>query len=234
MRTRIVPGATADNAHILGIQEPLPPGERVLWQGRPDWRVLARRALHLRKLALYFGVLLVLRYLTLLEAGRDAAQAAGDTLPLVLVALFALSLLAGYAWAAARTSVYAITSGRVVLRIGVALPMVINLPLTQIESAALRRHPDGSGDLPLQLKGNAHLAWLHLWPHARPWQLKHPQPMLRAVPQAAAVATILAQALAASGEGTAVAPAAEPEAPLQHQGAAFEQGPALKQTALAA
>jgi hypothetical protein len=218
MRTRVIPGAGPQTAHIVGIQEPLPPGERVLWQGRPDARVLARRALHLNKLALYFGLLLVLRYVALLEAGRSAAQALGGTLAPALAALAALGLLALYAWSVARTSIYAITSGRVVLRVGVALPMVINLPLAQIEGAALRRYADGSGDLPLQLKGDTHLAWLHLWPHARPWRLKHPEPMLRAVPQAAEVAGILAQALAASGEDSAAAPAVEPQ-PAARRGA---------------
>jgi hypothetical protein len=29
------------------------------------------------------------------------------------------------------------------------------------------------------------IAYLHLWPHARPWQLKRPQPLLRALPDAA-------------------------------------------------
>ena len=32
----------------LGLPEPLPRGERLLWQGAPDWRVMAREAMHLR------------------------------------------------------------------------------------------------------------------------------------------------------------------------------------------
>ena len=41
-----------------GLPSRLPPGERILWQGRPDWRVLARRALHVRGLAFYLGLML--------------------------------------------------------------------------------------------------------------------------------------------------------------------------------
>ena len=53
---------------------------------------------------------------------------------------------------------------------------------------------DGSGDLPLTLSGEDRIAWLHLWPHARPFHLAHPEPMLRSVPDAAAVAQLLSQA----------------------------------------
>ena len=41
-----------------GLPEPLPHGERILWQGAPAWGSIARRVFHLRKVALYFGVLL--------------------------------------------------------------------------------------------------------------------------------------------------------------------------------
>ena len=35
-----------------GLPEPLPRGERLLWQGGPDGSTLAREALHWRKLAI--------------------------------------------------------------------------------------------------------------------------------------------------------------------------------------
>jgi hypothetical protein len=41
------------------------------------------------------------------------------------------------------------------------------------------------------------LGYATLWPHARPFRLVAPQPMLRALPQAAEVAGILAKAAAA-------------------------------------
>ena len=38
-----------------GLPGPLPPGERLLWQGRPALLSLARRAFHVDLVALYFG-----------------------------------------------------------------------------------------------------------------------------------------------------------------------------------
>ena len=37
----------------LGLPEALPRGEQVRWQGSPDWKTLALRGFHVRKLAVY-------------------------------------------------------------------------------------------------------------------------------------------------------------------------------------
>lgn len=181
-----------------GLPEPLPAGERLLWRGSPEWRVMAREAMHLRTLSIYFAVLLGLRAATVLSGGGgllDAALAVAILLPLALAAIGLLALLA---WLVCRTSVYTITDRRVVMRIGIVLSITFNLPFSKIESAGLRRNADGSGDINLALAGTDRIAFVHLWPHARPWRLKRTQPMLRALPQAAATAALLAGALAES------------------------------------
>ncbi len=185
---------------IRGIDEPLPEGERLLWQGAPSWRSLARHAFHVRKVAIYFAVLLAWRVASGLADGESALTLAVAALWFGLLALAGLAVLAVLAWASARTSIYAITSRRVVMRIGVALPMTVNLPLHRLAAAALRRYRDGTGDIPLALRGNDRIAWLHLWPHVRPWRLARPEPMLRSVPDAARVARILADATAAAAD----------------------------------
>jgi hypothetical protein len=184
---------------IRGINEPLPAGERVLWQGAPDWRVLARTALHVRKFALYFALLLGWQLTSSLADGRAVGDTFAVTGVLGLMALAALGLLAGFAWLAGRTTIYAITTQRIVMRVGVAMPIFVNIPFTGVEAAALRANRDGSGDIPLVLKSDVRLAYLHLWPHVRPWHIAHPQPMLRALPRAAMVASLLADRLALTG-----------------------------------
>jgi Bacterial PH domain len=183
--------------YIRGIREPLPDGERVLWQGAPHWWALAVRAFHIRKVAVYFAALLAWRIAASLADGQTVAAALAGAMGLLAVAALGLGLLALLASLAARTTIYAITTRRVMLKIGIALPIFVNLPSKGIESAQLRTFRDGSGDLPLLLQGDVRLAYLHLWPHARPWQLAHPQPMLRGVRDPARVAAILQDALAA-------------------------------------
>lgn len=190
--------AAAGGAEFIGgIREPLPDGERVLWQGAPCMWSLAVRALHLRKVAVYFGVLLAWRIAASLADGQTLAATLAGAVGLATVAALGLGLLALLAWLAARTTIYAITTRRVMLRIGIALPIFVNLPFRGIEAVALKTFGDGTGDLPLQLQGNVRLAYLHLWPHARPWRVAQPQPMLRAVRDPLAVAAILKDAIAA-------------------------------------
>ena len=182
-----------------GLPEPLPPGETLLWQGSPDWLLLARRAFHVRKLAVYFALLLAWRVAGTLADGGGALDLLRDlavTLPLVALGLGLTLLLA---WMSARTTIYTLTDRRLVLRLGIVLTVTFNLPFSRIESAALRLEPhdaQGRGDIAITLAEGERIAYLHLWPHARPWQLKRPQPLLRSLPDAAPVAQLLGQALA--------------------------------------
>ncbi|MFO1323603.1 MAG: photosynthetic complex putative assembly protein PuhB [Burkholderiales bacterium] len=187
---------------IRGLAEPLPAGERVLWQGAPRWQPLFVHAFHGRKLAFYFGAILLLRGAFAAADGASLAQAAVSALWLAPLALAALGLVALIAVLTARTTIYAITDRRVVMRIGIVLAITINIPFRIVESAGCRRYADGSGDLPLALRAGDRLAWLHLWPHVRPWRVAHPQPMLRAVDDAEGVASVLSRALAESAGGT--------------------------------
>ena len=168
-----------------GLPESLPAGEFILWQGAPDWRVLAVQALHVRKLAYYFAAMLGLQALYLL--GEPGAALLRPLLISLGMALLALGLLSATAWFAASSTLYTLTNKRVVMRVGIVLTLTFNLPLRQISGAALRPQADGFGDIALALKGPDRIAWLNLWPHARPWALKNPQPSLRCLPHAAAV-----------------------------------------------
>ena len=193
-----------------GLPEPLPHGERLLWQGSPDWRVMAREALHTRSLSVYFAVVLAWRGATVLSNGGTLLDAGVAVLWLLPLAALAIAVLTLMAWLIARTSVYTITDKRVVMRIGVVLSITFNLPYAKIESAGLRRNADGSGDVTLVLDAADRIAYAHLWPHARPWHLKRTQPMLRAVPDAGLVATVLSAALA---ESAGIARTSLPAAP---------------------
>jgi hypothetical protein len=64
-----------------------------------------------------------------------------------------------------------------------------------IESASLKEHKDGTGNVSLHLRDGNNIAYLRLWPHARPWRFKQAEPTLREVPDAGHVATVLADAL---------------------------------------
>lgn len=198
---------------VRGLPEPLPPGERILWQGGPAFRSLALRAFHLREVALYFVLLAAWKLVAGLADGAGWLAAGTDAAGVVVPAGLATAVLLLLARLYARSTVFTITDRRVVIRFGVALPMAVNLPFCRIEDAALKLHRDGTGDLPLAMGGPDRLAWLHLWPFVRPWRLTRPEPMLRAVPDAGAVASILRRALEQDAARRAAASGSAPPIP---------------------
>ena len=72
---------------------------------------------------------------------------------------------------------------------------------------------DGSGDIPLALTPGNRIAWMLLWPHVRPWRMLKPEPTLRAIPDAADVAAILAKFPGARIVNVRLPNAPETEAP---------------------
>lgn len=202
-----------------GLPGPLPAGETLLWQGAPDWWSLARRALHVHQLAIYFAILLAWAIGSAVLQHGVTDPAIVPTLLLVPLALAALGVLGFFAWLVARTTTYTLTTRRVVIQFGVALPMTVNIPFRFINAAAVKCGPDGTGDVALALEDGQRLAYLIMWPHVRPWHVTRTEPSLRAVPNAEEVARILSRALAASA-GQPVAPTQAVQAPAKDSVAA--------------
>ncbi len=180
---------------IRGLPGALPEGETILWQGAPSWTRLAQQAFHVRVVAAYFALMLVWRTAGAIMGGQAPAVALTSALSVTPIALAALGILGLMAWLNSRTTVYTITNRRVVMRFGAAVPKAINIPFSIIEGAAMKPLGGGAGDLALQLKAPNKIAFLNLWPHARPWRMSAPQPTFRAVPDAVSAASILASAM---------------------------------------
>jgi hypothetical protein len=174
-----------------GLPEPLPAGEHILWQGSPDWRMLGNDAFHLKTLSIYFALMVGLQAVMSWEPALGITKNLLSLLTSTLLAAVALGLLALTAWFSARTTLYTITDKRIIMRVGIVLTLTFNLPLSRIDAAQIKNSKDGKGDIALDLQGPDRIAYLHLWPHARPWHLKQPQPMLRALPEVAQVASLL-------------------------------------------
>jgi len=179
-----------------GLPAALPKGERILWQGSPDFPSLARHAFHVPTLAAYFAVLLIVRGSLVISDGLGLTAAFTSVAILFPLAVIAIALVTLLAWLAARSAVYTLTNRRLVMRIGIVLNITFNLPLSLVSSAGLKLFKDGTGEIPLVLNDEDNIAYPHLWPHARPWQIKKTQPMLRCVPHAARVGALLTDAVA--------------------------------------
>lgn len=195
---------------VRGLPEALPPGERVLWQGRPSSLQLARDALKARWVLGWFALLGAWRGGAALADAppSEALRVAG--LYLATGALAALLLL-GCAALMARATCYTITNRRVAMRIGAALTLHAQIPFSRIGSADVSLNRNGTGTIAIDPIGASPLSYAVLWPHCRPWRAKRPQPALRSIPRAGAVADLLAEAATGGLVATpARAPAPDP------------------------
>lgn len=179
-----------------GISEALPTGERIRWRGKPRAGLIARHVLRARAVTLYVAALVVLTVVTAAGELRGADLARVLVFP-ALMAAVALGMLWAFALLHARCSTYVITDRRVVMQVGIAIDMNINIPLRVVASGDVVRHADGTGSIALTILPEYKLAWLALWPHARTLEFKQPVPMLIGLADVDAAAMALREAVLA-------------------------------------
>ena len=178
---------------VEGLPERPPEHEIILWQGRPDIFALARESFKITWITAYFVVIVAWRAsVGAADAGLAGAVAFG--LPYVGLWLAAMAVIFALATVVARTTVYTVTSARVAMRIGAALTVTLNLPFRQIARADLTTRRNGTGTIALETLGETKFSYLILWPHCRPGHVRVTKPALRAIPDAARVAEIIAEA----------------------------------------
>lgn len=196
------PAFDPEAQYIRGIPYPLPKGERILWQGAPDYFALAKHVFRVPLFVLYFSLLIVVQGWYVLST-RDSQAAVQVMLPLTIAGMGVSLYMLMFAWLTARNTWYAVTTRRIVMRVGVALTVTVNIPLRVIASAGLRRFSDGSGELAFPVEPTERLSLFQLWPHWRPWNINRPVPQWRGLRQLDAAAGALREALEASREQTA-------------------------------
>ena len=195
--------------HAPGLPEPLPRGEHLLWQGRPNaWR-LAVDSLALRWVIGYFALLAFWRVGSAI-ADHSAGVAFASAIPLLVLGALAVAILWGFCWVQARQTIYTVTTRRVIMRVGAALQVTLQMPYSRIENIALDLHKDGTGTIAFEpaKDGGEGLSYLVMWPHVRPWHIRVPQPAFRSIAGAQEVAETLADAAAGQMAQPVVAPAA--------------------------
>ncbi len=138
---------------IKGLPYKLPEGEKILWQGSPRWLTLAKHLCHIRFVTGYFVLLIGWAIIAANADGRTLVDTAKAVAWLFAMMGVVVGLLGTFAYLCGRTTIYTITTKRVVLRYGIALNKAVNVSFRVIEGAGLRLYPDGSGDIPLNSCG---------------------------------------------------------------------------------
>ena len=115
----------------------------------------------------------------------------------VVLAVSAFFVLFILARAYARTTIYTITEERLVMRFGVAVPMMINIPWSKIAAVNLQKFDDGTGDIEFVVEPGHKLSYWVLWPNVKPWHFSQVTPTLRSITKADEVAVLLGEVLRA-------------------------------------
>lgn len=190
--------------YIRGVPHPLPEGERLLWQGAPTMKAVATHVFHWRLVVAYFAAMLALWAVTTEHQPGSEVYVASAVVRVSLAAFVMLAVL-GLSRAVATTSWYAITSQRVVMRVGMAFPMSINIPFKLLDSAGVGTFKDGTGQVTMSITKGNRIAYIAMWPHCRVFRFTQPEPVLRGLEEPQRVAEILAKAVAdAADESTRV------------------------------
>lgn len=178
---------------VHGLPEALPADEHIIWQGSPNPLRLAKDALKLNWIIGYFVLLAVWRVgVSSVDYPLTVAMAHG--VPFLIAGAVTALLLIGLATVQARSTVYTLTNKRVAMRIGAALTMTLNLPYVCIGNANAMVRKSGIGTIAFELIGDDRISYLMTWPHTRPWHISRTQPAFRAIPDAARVARLFAEA----------------------------------------
>ena len=187
---------------------PLPAGETILWQGSPDWRRLARRAFHVRAWSRSTSRRCSPgRRRQPASTARRAGGRCGRRLWFGRWRRAAIGLLTLLAWLTARTTIYTITNRRVVLRVGIALPMSINLPFALIAARRCGRSPTARRH-PTRHAAGERIAYADALAARAALASAGPSRCCAPCPSARAVARVLARALAAAAGSAGAAGAA--------------------------
>lgn len=161
--------------------------EEILWRSKPEsWR-LAATAFHTNSVAIYF---------VLLSIYSGVTDSLASAITMLVMGCVALLILFGLAFLYAKKSHYILTNERFLILSGIAFEKRISIPLSRISAAHLKLRKGGYGTIALELSEARMLGYLILWPHARPFRFNNPQPLIRVIPEAEAVAKTLAEAVA--------------------------------------
>jgi hypothetical protein len=184
---------------VPGLPEVLPQDETLLWQGSPKGWSVARHGLFAASVAGYFALLSAAVVIAALMDGVAPLEALGRSSHMVVIGAAAVLIVAYIGHLIERTTLYTLTSRRVVMRVGIALPLTLNIPFTKIASASVKTYADGTSDIALLPAETLPVTFFHIWPHVRGFRMRHPEPTLRAIAGGEKVAGMLVNAMLAAG-----------------------------------
>ena len=175
---------------ILGA---IPENEDIIWYGRPELRRFCLSALGLRYLLLY--LLIVALFNLSSNFGNFSFFIYLEIMvPYIISCFLATVLLVIIGISQVMPTVYVITSKRIIIRSGMALIFMLNVPFDKIANIDKQIFKDGCGNISFKLINNKRVPFFASWPSVRPWYFNNPEPTFRCISNVDVIALKLADA----------------------------------------
>jgi hypothetical protein len=173
----------------------IPEGENIIWSGKPDFKSITLRAFGLKYLLFY---LLISFVFFSIRSGIivEPIKLITSFVPYLLSGILICCIVSLFSYFQVRNTVYVVTDKRVVIKTGVALIFMLNVPFEKISEINRQILGDGSGNISFKLISGKRVPFFASWPSVRPWYFSNPEPTFRYVADADLVATDISRAAA--------------------------------------
>ena len=107
------------------IRKSISVGERLIWTGKPDWKSFGYQVFGIKYLGIYF---LISAFYVISQVQLSLSAFLAEYIPFIISGLLAAAILLCLAYVTARHTCYVLTEKRIIIRTGVALVFLLNVP----------------------------------------------------------------------------------------------------------
>ena len=168
------------------VRKSIPSGEKIYWCGQPDWVSLGYCCYGIKYLIFYFLVsafYVVYKIVTPLTLETFLSLYSSYLFSGFLAGM----ILFGIAFLSARHTCYIITEKRIVIRTGVALVFLLNLPFKNILSIDRQKLTKNRGNIAFTVRSRKRIPYLSCWPSVKGRGFLSPIPAFRSISDVEAI-----------------------------------------------
>ena len=162
------------------VRKSVPNNEKIYWNGEPSWISFGYQVFGIKYLIFYF-ILSALYSVSQLGSVFSFIAFLVFYMPFLISGAFAAAILFVLAYIVACHTSYAITEKRIVIKTGVALVFLLNVPLKNIISIDKQRLAGGRGNLSFEARSKKRIPFVSCWPSVKGGSFVQPIPAFRSI-----------------------------------------------------
>ena len=181
----------------------IPLDEKVYWNGKPNWRSFGYHSFGLKYFSIYFFVS-ALYAVSQIDSSFSFGAFFIKYTPYLISGILAGNILLLLAYISARHTCYVITQKRIVIRTGVALVFLLNMPFKNILSIDMKALARGRGNVIFKVQSKKRIPYLSCWPSVKSGSFLEPIPAFRSIRDIEKVGQIISEIAISNREENAV------------------------------